>query len=172
MQIYDPLGDRQSHPRTRHSPWMLYTVKPVENVRQLVCCNATATIPYLDAGATLYKAGTHVNRRLRLRVLDGIIKKVYQDLCHKHKIHRHQGQIVGYGNNHATIAQSVAHLSQSSPNDILHITRIVTQLHCAGFEASHIEQVAHYAVETLSFLMCALDESTAGGLVQVDLVVE
>jgi hypothetical protein len=63
--------------------------------------------------------------------------------------------------------QAFLHLTNGSADQVFRIARLAPDLHCAGFEAGHVQEVAHKSVEALGFLMRRLDQAAAGSRIQV-----
>ena len=91
--LHEAARDGQAEPRAGpHLVALLHPVELVEDALQVVRRNALALVQHLQAHGVLVAPALDAHRRLRARILGGVVEQVEQRLLEQHGIHHHHRQ--------------------------------------------------------------------------------
>ena len=95
-------------------------------------------------------------------IFQGVVDHVHQDPFDQHEIQWQQGQILRDIYLDGSSSHPASQVFQSRANQVLDIAGLFFYAHGARFQAGHIQQVAHQAVEPVGFFAGSLDQAAPG----------
>ena len=144
MRLDEPLADGEAQSGAGPLPVAAAdAIELVEDALEIVDRHARTFVAHLDDDAPVVAPAGDLDRRAGGRILRGVVEQIDQHLLHQHEVEREHRQVARERNRHAVIRKHLGATLQRRSYDIAEIDHLPSQLHGAGIDAGHVQQIRH-----------------------------